>query len=81
MIRNEQAFLDILGKYPTYMRPPYIACGPACKSTMGALGYHVIIWDLDTDDYNQDSPTLIQNSKDRVKNALSQKWDAYMSIA
>ncbi|KAF8536058.1 hypothetical protein BDD12DRAFT_852537 [Trichophaea hybrida] len=81
MIRNEQALLSILGRYPTYMRPPYISCGTACRNTMDALGYHVIIWDLDTDDYNNDSPTLIQNSKDRVKVALAQKWDAYMSIA
>ncbi|CCX06376.1 hypothetical protein FPQ18DRAFT_346297 [Pyronema domesticum] len=81
MVRNEQAFLKIIGKYPTYMRPPYISCNAACQATMGTLGYHVILWDLDTDDYNQDAAGLIQNSKNNVKTAYDQRWDAYMSIA
>ena len=53
------------------MRPPYIRCGTACEKTMGNLGYHVIIWDLDTDDYNNDSPTLIENSKRNIRDALA----------
>ena len=81
IVRNEQAFLSILGKYPTYLRPPYISCNAACLATLGALGYHVITWDLDTDDYNNDDPTLIQRSKDRVDTALAERWDSYMSIA
>ena len=81
MIRIEQALLAIIGKYPTYMRPPYIICGVQCKATMAALGYHVILWDLDTDDYNNDSVSLIQNSKNIVNTAIGEQWDAYMSIA
>jgi peptidoglycan/xylan/chitin deacetylase (PgdA/CDA1 family) len=81
MVRNEQAFLSVLGRYPTYMRPPYISCNDACRASMAALGYHVIIWDLDTDDYNNVTPQLIQNSKNLVKQALAEKWDSYMSIA
>jgi len=38
---------------------------------MAALGYHTIIWDLDTDDYNNDSPTLIENSKQNIRDALA----------
>ena len=53
------------------MRPPFIRCGTACEKTMGNLGYHVIIWDLDTDDYNNDSPTLIENSKKNIRDALA----------
>lgn len=81
MVRNEQAFLSILGKYPTYMRPPFISCNDACLATLDALGYHVIIWDLDTNDYNNDASTLIQDSKNRVDTALAQRWDSYNSIA
>jgi len=81
MIRNEQAFLSILGRYPTYMRPPYISCSAACKATMAALGYHVVSWDLDTNDYNNATPQLIQNSKNIVKWALNDRRTAYMSIA
>lgn len=71
MSRLEQALLSILGRFPTYMRPPFISCNSACLATMNALGYHVIIWDLDTDDYNNVTPQLIQNSKNLVASAYA----------
>jgi peptidoglycan/xylan/chitin deacetylase (PgdA/CDA1 family) len=52
MYWNEIAFNDILGVFPTYMRPPYGDCGSTCASTMSDLGYHVIDWNLDTLGYN-----------------------------
>ncbi|KAI6087080.1 glycoside hydrolase/deacetylase [Hypoxylon rubiginosum] len=66
MIKNEMAFRNILGRIPTYMRPPYSSCTEVsgCQSDLAALRYHVIYFDLDTDDYENDSPTLIQNAKD-----------------
>jgi peptidoglycan/xylan/chitin deacetylase (PgdA/CDA1 family) len=68
MIKNEMALRNILGFIPTYMRPPYSSCTPesGCESDMAALGYHIIYFDLDTQDYLNDSPDLIQNSKDIV---------------
>ncbi|KAF2033572.1 glycoside hydrolase/deacetylase [Setomelanomma holmii] len=63
MIKNEMALRNIVGKIPTYMRPPYSSCTGQCETDLAALGYHVIYFDVDTDDYEQDSPTLIQNSK------------------
>jgi peptidoglycan/xylan/chitin deacetylase (PgdA/CDA1 family) len=70
MNRNEQALLSIIGRYPTYMRPPFISCDSICKQTMSDLGYHVIIWDLNTQDYKNDTPQDIQKSKDIVRNYL-----------
>ncbi|KAL7628272.1 hypothetical protein AAE478_002471 [Parahypoxylon ruwenzoriense] len=66
MIKNEMALRNILGFIPTYMRPPYSSCTAAsgCQSDLAALQYHVIYFDLDTADYLNDSPSLIQNSKD-----------------
>lgn len=55
-----------------------------CRATMNALGYHVIIWDLDTDDYNQDSAQLIQNSKNNVLAAITDsdpRVRSFLSIA
>lgn len=55
-----------------------------CRATMDALGYHVIIWDLDTDDYNQNTPQLIQNSKNNVLAAVDGSEPGvknFMSIA
>lgn len=44
MYKNERALANIIGKYPTYMRPPYIACSQetGCLMDMTDLGYHVI---------------------------------------
>ncbi|KAI1331144.1 carbohydrate-binding module family 18 [Xylariaceae sp. FL0255] len=65
MIWNEIAFNDILGYFPTYMRPPYSICPTnTCGAQLATLGYHVVYFDLDTQGYLNDDPTLIQNSKD-----------------
>ncbi|KAF8252400.1 glycoside hydrolase/deacetylase [Wilcoxina mikolae CBS 423.85] len=42
-----------------------------CMDTMKELGYHVIYFNLDTDDYNNVTPQLIQNSKNRFSNSLN----------
>lgn len=65
MWKNEMALRNILGFFPTYMRPPYSSCtaSSGCEADMETLGYHVTYFDVDTDDYEQDSTTLIQNSK------------------
>jgi hypothetical protein len=51
MVRNEMAFSNILGKFPTYMRPPYSSCtAPSgCQKDLADLGYVVSYFDLDTD--------------------------------
>ena len=73
MGKNERAFANIIGKYPTYMRPPYSQCDApsGCQADMKALGYHRIYFDLDTQDYLNPLATQIQNSKDIVKAALT----------
>ncbi|ODQ52471.1 glycoside hydrolase/deacetylase [Saitoella complicata NRRL Y-17804] len=70
---NEMALRNILGFFPTYMRPPYSSCTAesGCEDTMNGMGYHVIYFDVDSDDYNQDAPNLIQNSKNWVKGNLT----------
>jgi peptidoglycan/xylan/chitin deacetylase (PgdA/CDA1 family) len=51
MVKNEMAFSNILGKFPTYMRPPYSSCTAesGCAGDMADLGYVVSYFDLDTD--------------------------------
>ncbi|KAF2814977.1 glycoside hydrolase/deacetylase [Mytilinidion resinicola] len=73
MYKNEMALRNILGFIPTYMRPPYSSCTPEsrCEADMKALGYHIIYFDVDTDDYEQDSPDKIQNSKDWFKGNIT----------
>ncbi|KAF7561932.1 hypothetical protein G7046_g2233 [Stylonectria norvegica] len=64
MIFNEIAFADILGYFPTYMRPPYSASNTTTDAWLGDLGYHVTYFNLDTEGYLHDSANTIQVSKD-----------------
>ena len=73
MVKNERAIANIIGKYPTYMRPPYSDCTAqsGCQADMKALGYHRVFFDLDTTDYLNPSPLQIQSAKDIVRQALT----------
>lgn len=68
LVKNERVIANILGFYPTYLRPPYSGCqtSTGCQTDVSALGYHRVYFDFDTDDYLNDSPTLIQRSKDMI---------------
>lgn len=68
---THRAFRNIIGKFPTWMRPPYSSCDDACLATMKRLGYHVTYFDLDTQDYLHTTPETNQISKDVVHVALS----------
>ena len=86
MTKNERAIANIIGKYPTYMRPPYSQCSPesGCTDDMKALGYHRTYFDLDTQDYLNPLPIQVQASKDIVAAALNDPQFAdrkdYLSI-
>jgi peptidoglycan/xylan/chitin deacetylase (PgdA/CDA1 family) len=45
---NEMALRNILGFFPTYMRPPFSECNSDCEALMLRLGYHVIYQNLVT---------------------------------
>jgi len=51
MVKLEMALSNIVGKFPTYMRPPFSSCSVAsgCPQDMVDLGYHISYFDLDTD--------------------------------
>jgi peptidoglycan/xylan/chitin deacetylase (PgdA/CDA1 family) len=42
MVKAEIALSDILGFFPTYMRPPYVECDLNCAADLKDLGYHVV---------------------------------------
>ena len=65
------ALNNIVGKIPTYLRPPYSSCDAACQADMSDLGYHLIYFDVDTDDYQQINASRIQNSKDWFKGNIT----------
>lgn len=53
MFKNERAIANIIGQYPTYMRAPYDDCTvqSGCPADVRALGYHRILYDFDSRDY------------------------------
>ncbi|KAJ4380479.1 hypothetical protein N0V86_003834 [Didymella sp. IMI 355093] len=71
MVKNEMAIRNIIGKYPTYMRPPYSSCDDTCLSVLKKLGYVVSLFDLDTDDYNQLTPVKIETAKNNFRTAVN----------
>ncbi|KAM7193779.1 hypothetical protein V8F20_008254 [Naviculisporaceae sp. PSN 640] len=47
----EVTLYNILGKYPTYFRPPFGDCNAECIAQLEGMGYHVVKWDKDTMDW------------------------------
>lgn len=57
----EARFLTVIGKIPTYMRPPYLEYTTDTLATLSTLGYHVIDINIDTKDYEGDYTAAINN--------------------
>lgn len=72
MVKNERAIANVIGKYPTYMRPPYSQCAsPGCLADMKSLGYHRTYFDLDTEDYLNQSPSQLPHLKSITANYMA----------
>ncbi|KAK0620660.1 hypothetical protein B0T14DRAFT_432217 [Immersiella caudata] len=54
LVKLEGTFVDVLGFFPTYFRPPYTAFDNAVVKQLADLGYHNVNYDLDTDDWKLD---------------------------
>jgi len=69
MTQLEDALMSIIGKFPTYMRPPYFSTNPESAKILGDLGYHVMIADIDTKDFENtsDLAASVQNFISGIK--------------
>ncbi|OIW32955.1 carbohydrate esterase family 4 protein [Coniochaeta ligniaria NRRL 30616] len=56
MTKVEQALVNLIGKKPAYMRPPYLETGGQFLPTLKGLGYNVITDDVDAEDWNNKTP-------------------------
>ncbi|KAK3944325.1 hypothetical protein QBC46DRAFT_374995 [Diplogelasinospora grovesii] len=81
----EQALADVLGTamVPTYFRPPYATCSEECQRQMEEMGYHVVNFDLDTKDYENNTPDKIAHSIHKFSNALEagRRGDSFLVLA
>ncbi|KAL2133980.1 hypothetical protein VTI74DRAFT_1283 [Chaetomium olivicolor] len=56
MTKLEQGLVNIIGKKPAYMRPPYLETGGQFLPVMKSMGYKVITNDVDSGDWNNKTP-------------------------
>ncbi|KAI0834463.1 hypothetical protein F5Y06DRAFT_300566 [Hypoxylon sp. FL0890] len=71
MVYNEMAFRNVLGLVPTYMRPPYgVWRDTEVQKDLDALGYHIMMYNIDTKDYVHNDRDAIQVSVDIFNNAV-----------
>ncbi|KAF9200866.1 chitin deacetylase [Haplosporangium sp. Z 27] len=68
MGKLDDALKTIIGKRPTYMRPPYGNTSPEVLSWLGSRGYKVIDWNVDTNDWQH--PEDFKQDLDSYKKAL-----------
>ncbi|KAK4244937.1 carbohydrate esterase [Corynascus novoguineensis] len=66
MTKVEDALVNLIGKKPAYMRPPYLETGGAVLPTLGSMGYKVITDDVDSGDWNNQSPQQSQAAFQRA---------------
>ncbi|KEZ46940.1 hypothetical protein SAPIO_CDS0289 [Scedosporium apiospermum] len=64
MIELEHAFIEVIGKIPTYMRPPFFSYNSETLRVLGDLGYHVIHANIDTLDWSFQDVCKINTSID-----------------
>ncbi|ORY67176.1 carbohydrate esterase family 4 protein [Pseudomassariella vexata] len=66
MTRVEQAFVNIFGRKPAYMRPPNLSTSANMLSVLKQMNYVVITDDIDAGDWNHESA---QSSEQKFQNA------------
>jgi len=83
MVYLERALHNIVGKIPTYMRPPYSSCtaDSGCEQHMADLGYHVSYFNLDTDDYNHNISDIPKKLFEEELTSTGDKNDPWLAIA
>ncbi|TGZ82035.1 glycoside hydrolase/deacetylase [Ascodesmis nigricans] len=72
MKKLDKALQDIIGKSPTYMRPPFLACKTKdCIATMATLNYINTGVSVDTLDWKYNKPETYSGAVDLFKNTFN----------
>lgn len=66
MTKLEQALVNLVGVKPAYIRPPYLDTGGQFLPTMKEMNYRVVTNDIDTGDWNNQSPQQAQQQFQRA---------------
>ncbi|KAG0034297.1 chitin deacetylase [Podila clonocystis] len=68
MTNLDNAVKQIIGKKPTFMRPPYGSVNDAVLNYLGGAGYTIVNWNIDTMDW--DHPTNVPKSMKEYQNTI-----------
>lgn len=66
MTKLEDALVNLIGKKPAYIRPPYLNTGGQFLPVMKSMGYKVVTNDVDSGDWNNQSPQQSQQAFQRA---------------
>ncbi|CAO3588183.1 unnamed protein product [Absidia cylindrospora] len=67
MKATEEAIRDVIGIRPTYVRPPFGEADDRVKALMKAMGYKILLWNVDPTDYDVHS---LPNAADKIQGAF-----------
>ncbi|WP_309238601.1 polysaccharide deacetylase family protein [Actinoplanes aureus] len=77
--RTQQAIQQTAGVTPTVFRPPYGETNATLRSVASSLGLREVIWDVDSQDWNNASASQIRQAAGRLTNGqlmLMHDWPA-----
>ncbi|KAI8097481.1 uncharacterized protein BX664DRAFT_383757 [Halteromyces radiatus] len=67
MKATEEAIRDVIGIRPTYVRPPFGEADDRVKGLMKAMGYKILLWNVDPTDYDVHA---LPNAADKIQGAF-----------
>ncbi|KAH6913532.1 chitin deacetylase [Coprinopsis sp. MPI-PUGE-AT-0042] len=62
----EEAIMKITGAYPAFVRPPYGNSNDVVKEVARVRGQAISLWDFDSNDWQQDAATVLQDYRNMV---------------
>ncbi|KAI7907601.1 uncharacterized protein BX663DRAFT_491415 [Cokeromyces recurvatus] len=66
----EKIFRSVIGKNPLYFRPPAGSYDDTTLKTLGSLGYKVILWDIDSNDWRYSSQSSLSKEQKNYKDVI-----------
>ncbi|RCI16353.1 hypothetical protein L249_2843 [Ophiocordyceps polyrhachis-furcata BCC 54312] len=72
MTLNDAEIKKIIGKTPTYMRPPFFSANDQVMKVLADMQYHIINADIDTKDFENTTPESNDQSFEIYKQMFSQ---------
>jgi peptidoglycan/xylan/chitin deacetylase (PgdA/CDA1 family) len=76
----EDAVRSNLGFAPRYMRPPFGLTNSETLQILGNLGYKVVIWNIDSNDWLYDNPTQQMAEIAPIVNAANSTRDSFILL-